>query len=705
MSKGQSNVSRRGFLAAAGSGLFVFFGAERVSAYQEPARLPQRVNMASDLNAYLRIGEDGRVSCFSGKVELGQGPKTSLAQLLADELDVAYERVDVVLADTEQCPYDMGTFGSMCIPMFAPALRAAAAEARAVLLQMAAERLGAPVDRLRVKVGVVADSADPGKQVTYAELVQGKRIERHLANVPLKAVEKFTVAAHPAARKDGVEKVTGSGKYAADYAFPGLLHGRVVRPPAHGAKLLSADTAAAEQFGARVVKQGDFVAVLHERPDLADRALGMVKAQFSPAPAGVDDKSIFEHLLKTAPAARPAGGSGDLAAGEKEAAAVLEATYLNSYVAHAPMETHSATVQIENGKAMVWASTQAPFMVRTQVAQAIGMPQQNVRVIAPYVGGGFGGKTAGPQAVEAARLAKATGRPVQVVWNRAEEFFYDGFRPAAVVKVRAGLSSAGRIVFWDFNVVGAGEREANTFYEIPNKRALSAGGWQGGNPAGMHPFDVGPWRAPSVNTNSFARESHMDMLAAKAGVDPLEFRLNHLSDARMRRVLEAAAKQFGWKAAKAPSGRGVGVACGVYSGARAASMAEIAVNKNTGHVQVKRIVSALDVGWAVNPDGMRQQMEGCLTMGLGYTLTEEVHFKDGEVLDRNFGSYELPRFSWLPKMETILLDNPAVPALGGGEPPIITVGAVIANALYDAVGRRVLQLPMTPARVLAAING
>jgi CO/xanthine dehydrogenase Mo-binding subunit len=220
----------------------------------------------------------------------------------------------------------------------------------------------------------------------------------------------------------------------------------------------------------------------------------------------------------------------------------------------------------------------------------------------------------------------------------------------------------------------------------------------------MHPFGVGAWRAPSVNTNTFARESHMHALAAKAGVDPLEFRLNHLSDARMRRVLETAAKQFGWKAGKAPSGRGFGVACGTYSNAYSAAMAEVAVDKSTGHVQVKRVVSVLDVGLTVNPDGMRQQMEGSIVMGMGYALTEEVHFKDGEVLDRNFDSYALPRFSWMPKIETVLIDNPETPATGGGEPPIITIGAVLANAIYDAAGARVLQLPMIPERVLSAIG-
>jgi nicotinate dehydrogenase subunit B len=699
-------VSRRGFMALAGPGLFVFFGVERANAYQqEPGRLPTRQAGPADFNAYLRIGADGRVTCFAGKVELGQGAKTVLAQILAEELDVAYDSVDVVLGDTDLCPYDMGTFGSMNVPVFGPALRGAGAEARAVLLQMASEHLGTPVERLQVKAGVVTDPAAPGKRVTYGQLVQGKRIERHLEKVAPKPVKTYAVVGHAAARKDALEKVTGKAKYAGDFTFPGLLHARLVRPPAHGAKLNSVDTSAAEKFGARIVKDGDMVAVLHERPDLADHALGLVKARFdAPAPS-VDDKSIFDHLLKTAPPARPAGRpAGDVAEGEKLSTAIVEQTYLNSYVAHAPMETHTATATIENGKATVWTSTQAPFMVKPQVAQAIGFPQENVRIIAPYVGGGFGGKTGGPQAVEAARLAKATGQPVQVVWSRQEEFFFDTFRPAAVVKIRSGLNSAGKIVLWDASVVGAGDREARPFYDIPNQRTVSAGGWQGGNPPGMNPFEVGAWRAPSVNTNTFARESHMDILAAKAGIDPLEFRLNHLSDARMRRVLETLAKQFGWKAGKGPTGRGVGVACGMYSNAYSATMAEVTVNKTTGHVQVKRVVSAMDVGLTVNPDGLRQQMEGCITMGLGYALTEEVRFKDGQVLDHNFDSYAIPRFSWLPKIETILVDTPDSPALGGGEPPIITIGAVLANAIYDAAGVRMLQLPMTPERLLGALK-
>ncbi len=672
---------------------------------QEPARLPARQGYPTDFNAYLQIGEDGRVTCLVGKVELGQGSKTSLAQLLAEELDVALDSVEMVMGDTDVCPWDMGTFGSLSIRQFGPVLRGAGAEARAVLLQMAAEQLQAPVDRLQVKAGVVSDSSAQGKQVTYAQLVQGKRIERHLANVPVKRVAAYTVVGQSPRRKDALEKVSGRAKYAGDIIPPGTLHARVLRPPAHGATLKDVDTTAAEKVaGARVVRDGDLIAVLHERRDLADQALGLIKAQFQRPQPSVDDKTIFDHLLKAAPPGQVVGQGGSLAEGEKLAASILEATYLNSYVAHATMETHSAVAMIEGGKVTVWASTQTPFPVKQQVAQALGFAPQNVRVVTPYVGGGFGGKSASRQAIEAARLAKITGKPVQVVFDRAEEFFYDTFRPAAVVKIRAGLSGAGKMVLWDFSVYCAGDREARQFYDIPHQRTVSSGGWGGGNPAGLHPFGVGPWRAPSVNTNTFARESHIDTLAAKVGVDPVEFRLSHLSDKRMRRVLEAVAKQFGWKAGRTPSGRGVGVSCAIYMGTYVATMAEVAVNKSTGRVQVQRVVCAQDEGVIVNPDGSRQQIEGSITMGLGYALTEEVRFKDGEVLDRNFDTYEIPRFSWLPKIETVLVENPEVPASGCGEPPIVNMGAVIANAIHDAVGARLLQLPMTPARIQEAVR-
>lgn len=698
-------VSRREFLGLSGAGLFLFFWVGPLDALQEPTRIPGRPGYPSDFNAYMKIGPDGRVTCLVGKVELGQGAKTALPMLLAEELDVSLRSVDIIMGDTELCPWDMGTFGSLSIRQFGPVLRGAGAEARAVLLQMAGEHLGAPVERLQVNDGVVTDTAS-GKHVSYGELVQGKRIERHMEKVPVKPVSAFKVHGKSPVRRDGLEKVTGLAVYAGDVKFPGMLHARVVRPPAHDAVLKNVNTSAAETVeGVHVVREGEFIAVLHEHREVAEKARELIKVEYDRPPAAVDDKTIFEQLLKNAPEAQLIGDNSNPAEGEKLAEIIVEETYLNSYVAHSPMETHSATAVFENDKLTVWAGTQTPFPVKQQLAQALQLPPEKVRVITPYVGGGFGGKSSSRQAIEAARLAKATGKPVQVVWDRGEEFFFDTFRPAAVVKIRSGLSKTGKMTSWDFHVFCAGDREAKQFYEIPHQRTLSSGSWGGGGSVkGLHPFAIGPWRAPSVNTNTFARESHIDILAHKAGVDPVQFRMDHLTDKRMRTVLDAAAKQFGWKAAPGPSGRGVGVACAIYLGTYVATMAEVEVDKASGRVQVKRVVCAQDQGVTVNPEGSRQQIEGSIQMGLGYALTEEVHFRGGEVLERNFDTYELPRFSWLPKIESVLIDNPSVPASGCGEPPIVTMGAVVANAIYDAVGGRLLQLPMTPSRIKEALK-
>jgi nicotinate dehydrogenase subunit B len=691
-------VKRRDFLELTGAtGLLLTFPLSG----QEPERLPARQAYPTDFNAYLKIGPDGRTTCFVGKVELGQGSMTALAMLLAEELDVAFDSVDMVMGDTDLCPWDMGTFGSLNIWQFGPVLRGAAAEARAVLLEMAAERLETPRARLQVADGVV--TGEGGRRVTYAQLVEGKRIARHLRDVKVKEVSAFKVVGKPTRRKDALDKVTGRARYAGDLGPAGVLHACVLRPPAHGARLKTLDTTAAEQVpGARILLDGDLVAALHARPDVAREALERMKATWDLPDATVSDQTIFDHLLKTAPAPRVVAQKGDLAEGERAATIRIEETYLNAYVAHAPVETHSAVAQLKDGRMTVWASTQAPFSVKPQVAQALGLPAKDVRIITPYVGGGFGGKSGGPQAVEAARLARLAGAPVQVVWDRREEFFLDTFRPAAVVKVRAGADGDGKLTFWDFQVTGAGDREAKSFYDAGHHRTTSAGGWQGGNPPGMQPLAVGPWRAPSVNTITFARESHMDRLAARAGLDPVTFRLRNLADPRMVRVLRTAAERFGWTPKVSPSRRGFGVACAMYNGTYVAALAEVAVD-GTGHVQVKRISFSQDMGVVVSPDGARQQIEGCLTMGLGYALTEEVRFRGGDILERNFDSYQLPRFSWLPQLDIHLVDNPVDRATGCGEPPIVVMGALLANAIFDATGVRLNSLPMSPERLKAAL--
>jgi isoquinoline 1-oxidoreductase len=451
-----------------------------------------------------------------------------------------------------------------------------------------------------------------------------------------------------------------------------------------------------------VIRDGDLIAVLHPYPDEAEKALEKIKVQFDLPNTGIDDKNIFEHLLKRAPSPNIASEAGDIKTGEKLATTLIEETYLNSYVSHAPMETHTALAHLEGDRATVWASTQSPFGVQRQVAQALGLDSKNVRVITPFVGGGFGGKSASDQAIEAARLAKLAHKPVMVLWSRAEEFFYDTFRPAAVVKIKSGINDAGQMVLWDYNVYFAGQRGCENYYEIPHHREAVYGEWR--ISPGYHPFAVGPWRAPAANTNIYARDLHINIMASKAGKDPLEYRLSHLKDRRMRRVLETAAKKFGWTSAKTPSGRGYGVSCGIDAETFVATMAEVEVDRGSGEVRVKRIVCAQDMGQVVNPQGATIQMEGCLTMGMGYALAEEVRFKNGQLLDTNFDTYDLPRFSWLPKIETVIVDNPELAPKGGGEPAIVCMGGVLATAVYDATGAKVRQLPMTPARVKEALK-
>jgi isoquinoline 1-oxidoreductase len=697
-------VDRRDFIKLTATGLLVLFST-RAFTPEELEAQGRGGQYATDFNAYLHIGADGKATCLVGKVELGQGPETSFAQVLAEELDVPVASVSVVMGDTDLCPFDGGTFGSMSMRSYAwNQVRMAGAEARAVLLQLASERLQVPVERLRVKAGVVADSADAKKTVTYARLTEGKRIERHLeGKATPKPVKSYTVVGTPLARRDALAKVTGKAKYAGDVVPPGALHARILRPPAHGAKMTQVDTSAAEKVpGVQVVRDGDMIAVLHAHRDEADAALALIKAQFARNDPPVDDKTIFDYLVKNAPAPRAGAQAGNLADGEKLVSEIIEHRYEDNYDAHAPIETHSAVAAFENGKLTVWAGTQTPFPLKNQVMSALHLSAEQVRVITPYVGGGFGGKSGSGQGVEAARLAYLTKKPVRVVWSREEEFFYDTFRPAAVITIRSGITAAKTIGLWDYTVYWTGTRGTEMFYNIPNYRTSSVGGGYGGGTS-PHPFGTGAWRAPGNSTNTFARESQIDIMAAKAGTDPVEFRRKNMIDPRMLRVLDAAAKRFGWTPKAAPSGRGVGVACSLDAGSYNCTMVEIALDKATGHVQVTRVACVQDMGVVVNPEGAIQQMEGCLTMGLGYALSEEIHFKGGDILDRNFDSYQIPLFSWVPRIDVEIVPNPDLAPQGGGEPAICGVGASIANAIFDATGARMFRMSMTPERVKAAL--
>ncbi len=687
-------LSRRNFLKISGSGLFISLIPGTVDA----VTLQQRGrSYPDDLNAYLKIGENGRVSLYCSKIEMGQGIFTSMAQMLAEELDVSPDSIDMVMGDTDLCPWDSGTTGSRSTKYYGPPLRKAGAEARAVLLQMASEELDVDTAELVVRDGVIYGKRNAGRKVSYAELVKGKQIVRQIPDVAIKPVSEHWISGRPVMRTDARQKVTGEARFTGDLLLPGMLHAKVLRPPAHGARLVSVDVSGAEEVpGAVVIREKDLVAVVHEKPEPAERALARISAKWEIPEPKLDNQSVFDFLKNEAPEGRVYVENGNLPDGKAKAKQEVKSEFYNHYVAHAPMEPYTVLAHVEGDGVKVWASTQAPFRVRETAADTLNIPEEKVHVMTPFVGGGFGGKKSGRQISEAVRLSKITRHPVQLAWSRQEEFFYDAFRPAAVVRMESGLNASGQITHWDCDVLYAGSRSSEPIYNIPHfrVRTYSAGG--------VHPFDTGAWRGPGSNTNVFAMESHTDILAQAAGMDPLSFRMNNLSDERMIRVLKTAAEKFGHSFHKGPSGKGYGIACTNYLNTYVATIAHVSVNKSAGEVRVQRVVCAQDMGEIINPQGATLQIESGITMGLSAALSEEVEFSGGTVHTKNFGSYRITRFSDVPVIEAVLIDNPELPPQGCGEPAITTVGAALANAIYDAAGIRMFTLPMTPERIKSA---
>jgi nicotinate dehydrogenase subunit B len=696
-------MPRRDFFKILGGGILIFirpWGA--LDIISSPAM--QARGVPKDYNAFLRIAEDGIVTLYTGKIEMGQGIITSLPQMMADELNISVDKIRIVMGDTDICPWDQGTWGSQSTRIFGQLMRTAAAEAKGVLIELGSAQLGVPVSQLEVKDGVITDTKDPKKTVSYSQLARGNKIEKFLDVKPsMEDYRKFKAIGKSLKRSDSVVKVTGEAKYTGDIKLPDMVFARILRPPSHSAKLTSVDYSQAEKIaGTKVVRDGDFIAVINESRDKADEAIVKIKAEYSFHELPVNDKTIFDYMLKADSTVTSIKSTGDIDAGQKLCDKKFSSEYHDPYVAHSAMETHTALAQLKNGKMTVWASTQSPFGLREGIMRELDMAADKVRVITPFVGGGFGGKGEFQQGVEAARLAKMTGKPVMLMWTREEEFFLDTFHPAGVVKVNSGIDKSGLIKFWDYNIYYSGTRGSEALYDIPNIHIAHYSQKSGAPP--VHQFGTGAWRAPNANTNAFAMEIQIDIMAAAAGMDPLEFRRKNLKDEHLLDCLKAVAEKFGYVPGKSPSGRGIGIALGTDAGAWVAHMAEVKVDKTTGRVRVVRIACAQDMGLCVNPEGATIQMEGCLTMGLGYTLAEEVLFEGGKINTLSLDGYNIPRFSWLPKIDTVILDRKDQPPQGGGEPAIIAVGAVIANAIYDATGARLFRLPMTPERVLEAIK-
>lgn len=701
--KNPFEVKRRDFFKLLGGGVVVYVSTQNPSELMA-LPLAQRRSVPKDYNAFLTIKEDGEVICHVGKIEMGQGPITSLPQQVADELDVHIESITMVMGDTGICSYDAGTWGSLTTREYSYYLRDACAEARAVLIEMASEHLEISKENLKVENGMVSDASNPDKKVSYGWLTKGERLDRTMEEKPaIKDHTKFNYVGQSRLHADARIKVTGEALYTADVKIPGQVYAKILRPPSHHVKLISVDYSEAEKLeGIQVIRDGDLVAVLHELPEVAERALASIKAEYTADEKQVDDKSIFNYLVNAPASTREVDSTGNLEEGENQAELIIESEFFDGYKAHAPIEPHAALAQWEGEKVTVWGSCQSPFGAQDQVAREMEMELENVRIIPPFLGGGFGGKIYHPQVMEAVKIAKIAQKPVMLNYTREEEFFMDFFRNATVVKIKSGVTKEGKMVLWDFNQYHAGSRGADTIYNVPHSKITQYSSKQGSQ---VHPLATGAWRAPHASSNTFARESQIDILAAELGVDPVQFRLDNLSDQKMIPVVEALRDKFGYTSAPGPSGRGIGMALGTDAGTWVAVMVEVKVNEKTGEVQPIRAAVSQDMGMCVNPQGSIIQAEGCVTMGLGYALSEDIEFRGGDVISANFDTYQLPLFSWVPEViDTVILDRQDEPPQGGGEPAIICMGGAIANAIFDACGARVYQMPMTPKRVLDGIK-
>ncbi|MDX1285614.1 MAG: molybdopterin cofactor-binding domain-containing protein, partial [Draconibacterium sp.] len=426
--KSDQQMSRRNFLkVSGGTGLFILFPPGMFGMFDQQQR---GRSYPTDLNAYLKIGENNRVALFCSKIEMGQGIYTSMAQMLAEELDVSLESIDMVMGDTMLCPWDSSTTGSRSTKYYGPPLRRAGAEARTILLQLASEKLGVPTELLVVKNGVVSEKSKAANKITYGELVKGKRIERHISDVSIKAISEHTVSGKAIKRTDARQKITGQAKFTGDIQLPGMLYAKVLRPPSHGAQLKSVDVSQAERVdGAIVINKEELVAVLHENPEIAENALSLIDSSWDEEDPNFDNHSVFDYMKKAAPEeGRVYVEQGNLEEGKSISKKRIESEFYNHYVAHAPSEPYVVLADVKDDKATIWASTQAPFRVQDTAAETLNIPEENVHVKTPFLGGGFGGKKSGQQIVEAVTLSKITGRPVQLAWTRKEEFFYDAYR-------------------------------------------------------------------------------------------------------------------------------------------------------------------------------------------------------------------------------------------------------------------------------------
>jgi isoquinoline 1-oxidoreductase len=692
------DLDRREFFKFLGAGVAVFSVLTQTALAQESgaARQGSR-DLPKQINAWLHLRENGRITVYTGKVEMGQNIRTSLSQAVAEELRVSTERIEMVMGDTQLTPFDMGTFGSRTTPTMNLQLRKVAAAARNLLIDLAAAQWKADRDHLTAADGRVTDPQSR-RSLEYAALVKDQQLAQSIsAEETLLPATNWTVLGQSPSKVDGRDFVTGKHRYPSDQKLPEMWYGKVLRPSSFGATLSSLDTKAAEKeaekTGAVVVRDGDFVGVAAPSSSLAAAAVTAIQAEWKPV-SQPSSKDLFTYLKQNPAEGTDRTGDGDrylignVDQALPSAALRLQQTYTVPYIAHVPLEPRAALAKWDGDNLTVWTGTQRPFGVRGELAEAFRIPEDRVRVLMPDTGSAYGGKHTGETAIEAARLARAAKRPVKVVWTREEEFTWAYFRPAGVIEVASGVQADGSIVAWEFHNYNSGSAGIRTYYEIPNQRIVF-------HPVNS-PLRQGSYRALAATANHFARESHMDELAHALKTDPLEFRMKNLKNERLRAVFQAAAEKFGWGKRKPAPGNGFGMGGGYEKLGNIATFAEVDVDRQSGAVKVVRVVSAFECGAVVNPDNLRNQIEGANVQGLGGALFEAIQFENGKILNGKLSRYRVPRFSDLPAVDTVLLDRKDLPSAGAGECPMIGLAPAIANAIFDATGVRLRSLPLVP---------
>lgn len=689
---GLTDKSRRRFFKLLGGGIAVTFVLQDAFAlFSDSGNAGSlRKAFADEVGAWLHIGENNIVTVYTGKVEVGQNIRTSLAQVVAEELHVPMTSITMVMGDTALTPYDAGTFGSRSTPAMGPQLRRAAATAREMVLDLAAKEWGTDRSNLSISDGKVTHLKTK-KTIRFGQITKGKQLLKVISDdTLLTPVDAWKVAGKSVKKVNGEEMLTGKHKYVSDMKLPGMLYGKILRAPSFKATVKSADLSAAKALaGVVVVQEDNFIGIVAPDRQTAEKAIKALKVQWSESKQP-SRSELFTYLKENASDGEGRGSTqkGSIENGMNSATKKLKENYTIDYIAHAPMEPRAALAQWEDGQLTVWTGTQRPFGVRDDLAREFNLSKEKVRVIMPDTGSAYGGKHSGEAALEAARLAKAAQKPVKLTWTREEEFTWAYFRPAGVIEVNSGIKDDGTLTSWEFHNYNSGPSGIRTPYVVPHQHIQY-------HPV-ESPLKQGSYRGLASTANFFVIESQMNDLASLAKMDPLEFRLKNLEEPRLRAVFEAAAQSFGWGKTKPAQGHGYGIGGGTEKGGFTATCAEVVVDPDSGQVKVIRTTTAFECGAIINPIHLDNQILGAIVQGLGGALFEAIDFEDGKILNPHFAQYRVPRFKDMPGIEIIQINRKDLPSAGAGEAPIVGIAPAIRNAIAQATGVRLKSLPLVP---------